>query len=82
MSLGIDVWTEFGGFLVPKWSQVGTKMGSNIDVYLEGGFFKNRALATAGARFFMIWGSKLGANIDQKSIKNGAQGGMHLGIDF
>ena len=39
MSLGIDVWAEFGGFLVPKWSQVGTKMGSKIDVYLEGRFF-------------------------------------------
>ena len=39
MSLGIDVWAEFGGFVVPKWSQVGTKMGSKIDVYLEGRFF-------------------------------------------
>ena len=31
MPLGIDVFMDFGGFWVPKWSQVGTKMGSNID---------------------------------------------------
>ena len=37
------------GFWVPKWSQVGTKMGSNIVVYLEGRFFKIRALAAARA---------------------------------
>ena len=56
-------------FWAPKWSHVGTKMGSKINVNVEGRFFKNRALATAGARFFRIWGSKLGAQIDQKSIK-------------
>ena len=32
MPLGIDFWMDFGGFWVPKWSQVGTKMGSKIDV--------------------------------------------------
>ena len=25
----------FGGYLVPRWSQVGTKIGSNIDVNFE-----------------------------------------------
>ena len=35
---------------------------------LEGGFFKNRALAAAGAGFFRIRGSKLAAKIDQKTI--------------
>ena len=68
MSLGIDVWVEFGGFLVPKWSQVGTNMGSKIDVNLEWRFLKNRALAAAGARFFIIGASKLRRKIDRKSI--------------
>ena len=30
MSLGIDVWAEFGRFLVPKWKQNGTNIESNI----------------------------------------------------
>ena len=30
MPLGIDFWMDFGGFLVPKWSQVGIKMGSKM----------------------------------------------------
>ena len=36
-------------FWVPKWSQVGTKMGSKIDVNFERRFFKYRVLAAAGA---------------------------------
>ena len=44
-------------------------MRSKINVDVDGRFFKNRALAAAGARFFRIWGSKLGAKIDQKSIE-------------
>ena len=47
MLLGINLWMDFGGFWMPKWIQVGMKMGSNIVVYLEGRFFKIRALATA-----------------------------------
>ena len=31
MPLGIDFWMDFDGFWMPKCSQVGTKMGSNID---------------------------------------------------
>ena len=31
MPLGADFWSDFGGFLVPKWSEVGTKMGSKIE---------------------------------------------------
>ena len=64
MPLGINFWTDIGGFWVPKWKQVGTKMESKIDINLEGRFFKNRALAAAGARFFRIWGPKLGAKTD------------------
>ena len=40
MPLGIDFWVDFGGFWVPKSSQVGTKMGSKIDVNFERRFFK------------------------------------------
>ena len=44
-------------------------MQSKIDDNFERRFFKNRALAAAGARFFIICGSKLGINIDRTSIK-------------
>ena len=36
MSLGIDFWEDFIGFWVPKETQVGTKMGSKIDINFEG----------------------------------------------
>ena len=32
MVFGIDFWRDFGGFLEPKWSQVGVKMGWKIDI--------------------------------------------------
>ena len=51
----------FSWILVAKWKQVGTKLGSQIDLNLEGRFFKNRALAAAGARFFRIWGVQVGS---------------------
>ena len=40
MPLGIDLWVDFGGFWVPKSSQVGTRMGSKIDVNSERRLFK------------------------------------------
>ena len=40
MPLGINFWTDIGGFWVPKWKQVGTKMESKIDINLEGDFSK------------------------------------------
>ena len=64
MPLGINFWTDVDGFWLPRWKQVGTNMKSKIDNNLEGRFFKNRALAAAGARFFRIWGLKLGAKTD------------------
>ena len=36
MPLGIDFGMDFGGLLVPKRSQVDTKMGSKIDINFEG----------------------------------------------
>ena len=36
MPLGIDFWMDLGGFWVPKWRQVGTKMGSKNDINFEG----------------------------------------------
>ena len=82
MPLGMDFLGDFAGFWEEKWSQVGTKIGSKIDVNFERRFFKNLALPPAGARFFRIWGSKLGGKFDQKSMKNGSQHEMHLGINF
>ena len=40
MSLGSDLWKDFGGFRLPKWNQVMPKLGSQIDVNLEMRFFK------------------------------------------
>ena len=45
MHLGIDFWEDFGGFWEPKWSQVGSKIGSKIDINSEERFFENRAPA-------------------------------------
>ena len=54
MPLGVDLWTKFGRFLVPKWSQVGTKMGSKIDVNFECRFFKKPCFSTGKIMFFAI----------------------------
>ena len=35
MPLGMDFWSDFGGFWEGKWSQVGTKMGPKIDIGAE-----------------------------------------------
>ena len=66
MPLGIDFLTDFGRFLVPKWRQVGTNIGSKIDISFEKRFFESRGLPAAGARLLRIGGPKLEAKIDQK----------------
>ena len=60
-----EIWAIFGS----KWNQVGTKMGSKIYVKFERRFLIIRAPAAAGARKIKIWGWKLRAKTDQKSIK-------------
>ena len=60
---------DFGRFRMAKWDQVGTKIGSKIDVNFERRFFTKRTLAAAGARSAGLRGSKLEANMDQKLIK-------------
>ena len=57
----LDFWCQNGGKLAPKWDQ-------KLMFTWEDDFSKI-VLAAAGARFFRIWGSKLGAKIDQKSIE-------------
>ena len=54
---------------------LGTKVESKIDVNFERRFFTKRTLAAAGARSAGLRGSKLGANMDQKSIKKWGQQG-------
>ena len=80
MPLGIDFSVDFDRFWVPKWSQVGTKMGSNID------FSENMKNACGASPLVLncVQEVELEARIDQNSIrsKNGVQDGMHLGIDF
>ena len=69
MPLGIDFWVDVNGFWIPKWSQVGTKMGSKINVNFERRFFKQKTNLEEKPCFLRSKRSKLGANIDQKSIK-------------
>ena len=54
---------------MPKRSQVGTNMGSKIDAKFEKRFLRIRVHLAAGARKIEIWGWKLRAKTDQKSIK-------------
>ena len=55
-------------------------MGSKIDVNFERRFFN--FFLQEKLRFLRSNRSKLGAKMDQKSIKNRVQNTMHLGIDF
>ena len=52
-----------------NWRQVGTKIDQKSMPVAKRDFLQNRVLLIAGSRFFKIRGSKLGAKIDQKSIK-------------
>ena len=64
--LEIHFWEDFGRFGEVKRSQFGTKMGSNI------GFPENKKKSLAELAHWLglkSGGSKLGAKIDQKSIK-------------
>ena len=58
MPLGIDVWVDFGGFWEEKWSQVGTKIGSKIDIN-----FESQKLD------FVFRVYKIGAKINEKSFE-------------
>ena len=62
------------GFWLPKWSQVGTKMGSKINVNFERRFFKKLYFSERKTMFLRSSRSKLGANIDQTSIKKRSPG--------
>ena len=64
-----SIFLDFDGFWEGKWRQVGTKIDQKSMSVAKREFLKNRALPTAGARFFKIRGSKLGAKIDQKSVQ-------------
>ena len=61
MPLEIGFLMDFGRFGELKLSQIGTKIGSKIDINFEEPFF--------GARFLRIRGSKMGSKIDEKSIR-------------
>ena len=69
--------SDFDRFGVPKWSQVGTKMGSKIDVNFERRFFHETHSRCSGGSFCRIKrvevGNKNGAKIEQKmrSTKEG-----------
>ena len=64
MSFKMDFGTIFVGFYEGKWKQVGTKINQKSMSVAKSDFLKNRALAAAGARFFIFRGWKLKAKID------------------
>ena len=82
MPFGIDFWTNFGRLGLPKWSQVGTKIGSKIDVNFEWRFFKNHQFQTKNEGFCnpagRSWESKTSKNRSENEVENG----LHLGFDF
>ena len=61
--------SDFDRFWMPKWSQVGTNVEPKLDVNFERRFFTKPTLAAAGAGSARLRGSKLGAKMDQTSIK-------------
>ena len=58
---GIGFWSDFGGFLEPKWSQVGAKMGSKIDINFEERFFKNNWKTIEKSMIFGFPGDEVGS---------------------
>ena len=75
MLLGIDFWVDYVGFGVPKWSQVGTKMGSKID------FSENMKNAFGASPLMPNWVQGIDLEAKNRS-KNEVKIGRHLGIDF
>ena len=69
MHLGIDFWEDLGGFREPKWSHVGTQINKKSMPIAKSYFLIIRALAAAGVRNMKFKRSKLGAKIDQQSLK-------------
>ena len=71
MPFGIDFWTNFGRLGVPKWSQVGTKIGAKIDVNFDWRFFKNHCFSVRKTKVFVIQrvevGSQKRPKIDPKT---------------
>ena len=82
MPLGINFWTDFGGFWEPEWKQVGTKMESKIDINLEGAFSNIVLWLQQGLDFSGSGGPSWEQKSTKNQSKNGVRDGMHLGIDF
>ena len=74
MRLGIDFWKDFDGFGEGKWKQLGIKIDENAICFATFGFLKkNLCFLKDKPLFSRFGGSKLGAQIDQKSIKKRSQ---------
>ena len=67
MPLRIGFWKDFNGFSDPKWNQVGTKMGSKIDINLKRREGKTYLLFQKNFKDFAGFG---GRSLKQKSKKN------------
>ena len=71
MPLGIGFWEDFGGFSVPKWSLVASKILLKIDVNLESHFLKKPRFSSGKTMILMVQEVHLGnqnrPEIDQNS---------------
>ena len=76
MHLGVGFWNVFGGFWEAKWSQVGTKNVSKIDLnFGRPNLQKYLIKPIVILCFFDFRGANLGAKTDQKTIKKQKQKG-------
>ena len=79
MPLGIDFWVDVGWFWLPKWNQVGTKMGTKINVNFERRFFQKTIFFWRKNNVF--W-DQISPSWEQKSIKNRSKNGVKDGICY
>ena len=83
MPLGVDLWAKFGRFLVPKWSQVGTKNWIKKRCELRMAIFQKTLFFLRKNKVFL---DQMGPSWQPKPTKNRSknrvQDGWHLGIDF
>ena len=83
MAFGTQLGVDLGGFRGRKWSHVGSKIGSKMDVNLKWSIFKKTLKNPSKYQYFGVGG---GSSWLQNWVQDGSQNGvpdkMHLNIDF
>ena len=86
MSLGIDLWKDFGGFWMPKWSSNCSQMESKFDMDRQTQIFMNWSFHCR--IYSRIWFTRmlgrwiLGSKINKKSIPKWCRTGKASGHRF